>query len=387
MSSPLHPTEQALHEREITFAALAKVAPVGIMRFDVNGRCNYVNDRWSLMSGLNIDEAIGDGWLRAIHPEDRACVALHWERMRAVNEIFREEYRIARPDGSIRWVMAEGTALRAYSGEMLGFIRAVADITAHRQLENELTRARAELEERVRQRTADLLAEMHEREKLEKEVLEAKEGEQRRYSQDLHDGLGQSLTGILFRALALPHELEAKQSSDADAATKISELINGAINQAHDLARGLQPVPLHSEGLMFALRELVENLCQTHAVECAFECPEPIHLHKHEAAAHLYRIAQEALSNALKHSQAKKTTLRLERRGEGCALLVADDGCGFSSEKLGRRGRGLHIMRYRARLINATLNVRGTPGHGTVIECTLPGCGYKDEEELSRAAG
>jgi hypothetical protein len=88
--------------------------------------------------------------------------------MRDGHETFREEYRLCRPDGDTRWVMAEGVALREYSGEALGFIRAVADITSHRRLEAELTRAREQLEERVRQRTADLLAEMHEREKLEK---------------------------------------------------------------------------------------------------------------------------------------------------------------------------------------------------------------------------
>ena len=186
--------QEALHEREIAFAALAKVAPVGILRFDASGRCNYVNDRWTEITGLTIDEAIGDGWRRVIHAKDRKRIADHWLRMHENGELFREEYRISHADGSLRWVLAEGAELRSYSGERLGFIRTVTDITTHRRLETELLEARSDLERRVQERTAQLRTEMTEREKLEKELLQAKENEQRRFSQDLHDGLGQVLT-------------------------------------------------------------------------------------------------------------------------------------------------------------------------------------------------
>jgi PAS domain S-box-containing protein len=369
MADTLHSTEQALHEREITFAALAKVAPVGIMRFDARGRCNYVNDRWSLISGLTIDEAIGDGWLRAVHPENRATIAVNWKKLRDENQTFREEYRICRPDGEVRWVMAEGVTLRDYSGKALGFIRAIADITTHRQLEAELSQARQELEERVRERTADLLAEMREREKLEKEVLSAKETEQRRFSQDLHDGLGQSLTGILFRALALQRDLE--QSPRAAEAAKISELVNAAISQTHDLARGLQPVPLRPDGLVCALAELVQELCASHLAECIFDCPEPVSLEDNEAATHLYRIAQEALNNSLKHSGAGRITLRLKRRMQGCGLIVEDNGRGFRASATSKEGLGLNIMHHRARLIGASLKIRPARPAGTVVECVF----------------
>ncbi|PZR79616.1 MAG: hypothetical protein DLM52_00710, partial [Chthoniobacterales bacterium] len=159
-------TEEALHEREITFAALAQVAPVGIMRFDAQGRCNYVNDRWTELSGLSIDRAIGDGWMQAIHPEDRAAAMERWRSLWKSEGNFREEYRLRREDGATRWVLAEGAPLRSYAGEVTGFIRAVTDVTRHRELENELISARAELEQRVRERTADLQAEICERQKL-----------------------------------------------------------------------------------------------------------------------------------------------------------------------------------------------------------------------------
>ncbi|HEY4257924.1 MAG TPA: PAS domain-containing protein [Candidatus Udaeobacter sp.] len=143
----LHRVEEALSEREITFSALAKVAPVGIVRFDAHARCNYVNDRWSAITGLSIDEAIGDGWKDSIHPADRVAVAGRWKRVLDSDEFSRDEYRIVRTDGTTRWVLTEGAALRSYAREPLGFIRAVTDITRHRELEVELETARESLEE------------------------------------------------------------------------------------------------------------------------------------------------------------------------------------------------------------------------------------------------
>ncbi|MGI8437226.1 MAG: PAS domain-containing sensor histidine kinase [Chthoniobacterales bacterium] len=359
--------EAALHEREISFTALAKVAPVGIMRCDPAGRCNYVNDRWTAITGLTIDQAIGDGWQRSIHPEDRATVCEHWRQLRDDDQLFREEYRVLRPEGTERWVLAEGTDLRAYSGEPLGFIRALTDITAHRQLEAELIASRAELEKRVRERTADLEAEMHERERLARQISGIKRSERQRFSQDLHDGLGQCLTGILFRALALQRDLQAGQSGQVENASKIADLVNDAINQAHDISRGIQPVPLRPDGLVCALQGLTERLRNSEMAECDFHCPQAVPMESHDAATHLYRIAQEALNNAIKHSGVKKMTVRLQPR----LLIVRDDGCGFDGEN-SSVGRGLDIMRHRARLIGASLRLRSAPGGGTTVECAFP---------------
>jgi PAS domain S-box-containing protein len=365
----LHRAEEALREREITFSALAKVAPVGIMRFDADGRCNYVNDRWSAITGLSIDEAIGDGWKNAIHPADRAAVLESWRGMRDPDKIFREEYRIVRTDGTIRWILAEGAALRSYSREPLGFIRTVTDITRHRELEGELTAAREKLEQRVKERTADLETEMSERQKLEKRVLELKDNEHRRFSQDLHDGLGQCLTGLLFHVLALERDLTVDRSSFAPAASKIAALVNQSINQAHDLARGIDPVPLRPDGLMSALGELVRELCDASPTKCSFQCDEPILLEDNALATHLYRIAQEAISNAIKHSKASQVTVRLEKLPKCSALVVTDDGVGISKRQNNRGGRGLNIIKHRARLIDAALDVKSTLGRGTTVRC------------------
>jgi PAS domain S-box-containing protein len=365
-------TERALHEREITFAALAKVAPVGIMRFDAAGRCNYVNDRWTQISDLTIDEAVGDGWQRAIHPEDRPHVVHRWNLLRLQEDIFREEYRICRRDGSVRWVHAEGVPLRNYSGRLLGFIRAITDVTEHRELESHLQAARSELEDRVSERTAALRAEMRERERLEKEVLETKEVEQRRFSQDLHDGLGQYLTGVLFRLEALERDLAGTNGEAAADAAKIAELVNETINQAHALARGIQPVPGTPDGLMLALAELQQQLCNSRNIKCAFECDEPIALDDPTRAGHIYRIAQEAGTNAIKHSSASCLTITLRPKDGTGELIVADDGKGFDLMRRGTRGNGLGIMKHRARLIGGILKIESAPGRGTIVHCKFP---------------
>jgi two-component system, LuxR family, sensor kinase FixL len=342
MEDRLDQTERALREREVTFAALAKVAPVGIMRFDAEGRCNYVNDRWSAITGGTIDSAIGDGWQRAIHPDDLATVIDRWTRMRLQEEVFREEYRICRPDRSVRWVLAEGVPLRSYSGRLLGFIRAVTDITRHRELQSQVNAAR---------------------------VLETRENEQRRFSQDLHDGLGQHLIGLAFRVSALQADLDQAHSPLARDAAEILSLINDASEQARGLARGIHPVPLRPDGLLVALQELVEKLCHTAKMNCLFECEEPVLVHDNAIATHVYRIAQEAITNAMKHSGAATITVSLRNLGDSAELIVQDDGAGFTPNELSQSGRGLNIMRNRARLIAAILDLTSAPGGGTIMRC------------------
>ncbi|MFL6528518.1 MAG: PAS domain S-box protein [Chthoniobacterales bacterium] len=377
----LEGTERALREREVTFTALAKVAPVGIMRFDAEGLCNYVNDRWTALAGITIDSAIGSGWQRAVHPEDRPNVVHRWNLLRLKDENFREEYRLCRPDGSMRWVLAEGAPLRSYSGRLLGFIRAVTDITPQQELQQELASARQQLEQRVRERTTELETEMKHREELEKQLLEAKEDEQRRFHEDLHDGLGQYLTGIVFRLSALQRDLEREQSPHAADAGKIAELVNETITQAHDLARGIYPVPLRPDGLVIALRELQQQLCDPQLANCVFECDEPLEIDDPALATHLYRIAQEAVTNAVKYSRASRITIVL-RRSEGSAqLTISDDGVGFDLQRAAR-GNGLGTMQHRARIIAAQFSIESRKSRGTKVSCTFP-LGNRTDAEKS----
>ncbi len=209
------------------------------------------------------------------------------------------------------------------------------------------------------------------RERMEREVLEISEREQRRIGQDLHDGVCQHLTGIALLCRSLQQKLSARAAPEASEAVRITGLINEGIEQTRRVTHGLYPVANEPSGLMVALQELVNGVHLSDELACRFECPEPVLIPDQMAATHLYRIAQEAVQNAIRHAHPAAITIRLESDEPTVTLTVTDDGCGLPA-RLPKKGLGLEIMNYRAHTLGATLVVRhGTEG-GTVVCCVLP---------------
>jgi signal transduction histidine kinase len=209
------------------------------------------------------------------------------------------------------------------------------------------------------------------RERLEKEVLEISEREQHRIGQDLHDGVCQHLTGISLFSRSLQQKLAVKAPGEAAEAARITELINDSIEQTRKVTRGLHPVPDEPTGLMLALRELSDLTGATGAPVCQFECPVPVPVADQAVAANLYRIAQEAVQNALRHAAARKIVMSLKLDEQSLQLKIIDDGSGLPDQNTSR-GMGLEIMRYRAASIGATLETRRNGERGTIIACTVP---------------
>jgi PAS domain S-box-containing protein len=211
-----------------------------------------------------------------------------------------------------------------------------------------------------------------EQRRLQREVLEIAAQEQRRIGQDLHDGTGQELTGLAMMAERLAGELAAKEQPQSAAAAKIVDGLEEALSHVRALAKGLVPVEVDSEGLMIALSELASRTSDLHGVDCTFECDEPVCIFDNQTAMHLYRLSQEAVTNAVRHSRGRSIRISLADDGEVATLTIADDGRGIPSGKQEAAGSGLRIMQYRAELIGATLSVgRGQP-QGTVVTCLLP---------------
>ncbi|HEY5043174.1 MAG TPA: PAS domain S-box protein, partial [Verrucomicrobiae bacterium] len=220
---------------------------------------------------------------------------------------------------------------------------------------------------------AGFVRDITERKQLEKEIIEISNREQQRIGQDLHDGLGQELTGIELMCQVLEQKLAAKSKAESKQAGEIAQHIREAISHTRKLARGLSPVEFETNGLMSALQELTAHVQKLFRVECRFECLETVLIRNNVFATHLYRIAQEAINNAVKHGNARRILISIKPAGDRFALAVTDDGLGFSNETKKNGGMGLHIMKYRAGVVDAALEVRsGADGAGTTIRCVFP---------------
>jgi two-component system CheB/CheR fusion protein len=246
-----------------------------------------------------------------------------------------EGWRI-RKDGAPFWANVIITSLHDETGNLRGFAHVARDIT-------ELKR-------------------------LEKEVIEISEKEQRRIGQDLHDGLGQELTGLAFLSQNVGRKLAESDRPEAGEVARISNLINMAIEKARDVAKGLSPVEWGPDGLSASLQNLAVHTRDVYGIPCEFRRGRETLVESHVAAVHLYRIAQEALSNAARHSRAAHIWLSLDGGGDEITLTVEDDGTGLPTP-LPDKGMGLHLMPYRARSIGATFDLQKRPAGGTLIRC------------------
>jgi signal transduction histidine kinase len=198
-----------------------------------------------------------------------------------------------------------------------------------------------------------------------------REREQGRIGRDLHDGLGQHLTGIAFMTKVLEQKLADRMQAEATDAAKIVQQVNEAINQTRELSRGLLPISSDAEGLMSSLDRLSGEVQEVFGIECLFTCEEPILINDDHLVTHLYRIAQEAVNNAIKHGHPTRVEISLVRQPEGIALNIKDNGTGLPEDPGSDGGIGLRSMNHRARLIGGTLLAKRSSEGGTIITCNL----------------
>ena len=223
-----------------------------------------------------------------------------------------------------------------------------------------------------RRRFTGFIRDITERKRMEKEILEISEREQRRIGQDLHDGLCQHLAGIEMLSQVLAQKVAAVSADASARAEDIAGAVREAISQTRLLARGLSPVTLEAEGLMSALAELAVNSEKIFRIRCTFDCPEVVKFDDHAAATHLFRIAQEAVSNAIKHGKAKNITIQLRADAERLRLKVIDDGKGFPEDFTTGNGMGLRIMQSRISMVSGSLTIERQPAGGTAVIFAAP---------------
>jgi signal transduction histidine kinase len=242
-----------------------------------------------------------------------------------------------------------------------------------------------------------ILRDISDQKKLQAHVLEIASDEQRRIGQELHDGIQQEMTGLSLFAGALSSFLDKAKPTDASdrsewtlsnedyqravqACVKITQGLKDANHHVRDLSHGIMPVQIDAEGLRSALAELASATNEIDQVRCLFEFTGSSPIANNSIATQLYRIAQESISNALKHGLADDITISLNQQDFQVILEVSDNGIGYEPRPTptapsGRGGKGIQIMLYRASMLGGDLHIGKNAGGGTIVRCTVPATG------------
>ncbi len=333
--------EEALREGEIRTRAIVETAVEGIVTFDEGGTVESINPAACRIFGYSPDEINGSN-LSLLMP------SLH-----------RDGF-----EGNRTCCLGTGDPLLSGSGHELEGRRKDGSV-----FPLELSVSEVQLGDR--RNFTGMIRDISERRDLEQAVATATELERTRIARELHDGLGQQIGGLLFLMNGLHRDLQATNASQAETVGELCRELSTALAQARSLAHNLYSVAATPEGLVEALDNLAERVNAEHRVRCTFTGEKTALIQNQAAASHLYRIAQEAIHNALKHSRATRIQIELAHVPAGLELRVRDNGIGFPAQPA-FRGLGLRTIEQRARLINGRLKVQSHPDGGVLLLCSVP---------------
>ncbi len=340
--------QRGILESEERFRLMADFAPVMIWVSGTDKLCTYFNKTWLEFTGRSLDREIGNGWAERVHPDDLHRCLDTYAKAFDLQETFKMEYRIQRFDGEYRWIMDIGAPRFDATHSFAGYIGCGVDIT---------DRILAE----------EILSSVNRR------MIEAQEQERTRIARELHDDFSQQLALLLVELEQVKPELS---DSTGEGHRLIEELVN-QISEMSDnvknLARQLHSSKLQYLGLVAAMRDFSKQLARKHTVEIHFTSggmPETLPA---ETSLCLFRVMQEALSNAVKYSGEKHFEVEVQGSPAEIILKVRDSGVGFDPELAKRtHGLGLISMKERVNLVNGTLSIATNPQAGTEISVRVP---------------
>lgn len=338
------PPEAPLLNMEAKYRALVEQIPAVVFMAYLDKGIGeaYVSPQIETALGFSQSEWLEDPvrWYQQIHPDDKMRWSVEAAEMFLSGKPLRSSYRVMARDGRVLWFQCEAKMIRREDGSPW-FIHGVGfDVT--------------------------------ERKALEEAILEISAREQRRIAQDLHDGLGQHLTGIAFMSKVLEEKLSDKSLPEAEEAAKIVKMVNQAIENTRQLARGLHPVAAEPLGLFSALKKWASEVEGLFHIRCSFQCENPFPIHDVNLATHLYRIAQEAVNNAIRHGKSRNIVIGLSGKNGAGLLTIQDDGDGILKKQASQPGVGLSIMNYRADMVGGSLKVQANEGRGITVSCMFP---------------
>ena len=379
--------EQALRAAQQLAESTLESVPASLAVLDANGTIVSTNRSWDEFAQANgaLPETtgIGTNYLALCAAAASEGIAEAAQFARGIREVmsgvtcrFSMEYPCHSPEQQ-RWFVGYVTACLGIGPNSV--VVAHVDISERKHAELVIQKLNTELELRVDQRTKALRSANKElrhqilrRHRLEEEILEISEREQQRIGRDLHDDLGQQLAAASMMSAVHARQLVKRGSPEADAAHRITELLKEALALTRGLARGLHPVSPEPGGLRSALLGLAERASETFHIDCHIKCPVDLHVDNNTMATHLYRIAQEAVSNGVRHGHASRIGIEISADPHCIVLSIKDNGKGFPAVEAERKGMGLRIMSYRSDMIGGELGIRRNPvGHGTIVSCTV----------------
>lgn len=342
-TAELESSRQALARRELQFRRMAESIDEVFWLIDArtlnvlyaSPAVERILRRPAGQFGFDVSE-----WFNDIHPDDRDRVVEAFRHGMKTGVPATIIYRLVWPDGTIRWIENSGSLIRDEEGKPLQAAGVMRDITERRYLETQ--------------------------------VLNVSEDERQRIGRELHDSLRQSLTAIGYMAEALSADLESKSRPEAKEMRRLQHLIEQTAEEARAIAGGLLLADMKQGGLTAALQDLASRTEDLFGVPCRCVIRGDVPSLDEHVAIQLYRIAQEAATNAAKHSKSEKIEIRLSRNREGLLLSVMDTGKGLPSKKREGGGMGMDIMRYRAGIIGAKLQIDSSRKNGTAVNCLLP---------------
>jgi len=338
--------ETQLRESEGRFRLVANTAPVMIWTAGTDRNCSYVNKTWLDFTGRPLEAELGDGWVEGVHPDDsNRCLQTYTEAFNR-RESFEMHYRVRRRDGEYRWVLGYGVPRFNSDGTFAGYIGSCVDITERKHAEESLAT-------------------------IGRRLIEAHEAERTWIGRELHDDINQRLALLA---------IELDRWSQHASTNELTEQVRHARARITEIAEDVQGLShrLHSSkldylGLATAAKSLCRELSEKTKVEIVFEHAGIPHTLSKEVSLCLFRVLQEGLQNAVKHSGVRSFTVDLQGTEESIELTVADFGNGFAEqEACTGHGLGLISMRERLQLVHGELSVKSQPGAGTTIRARVP---------------
>lgn len=357
------------------------IAQIGSWEWDISSNTVSWSDELYRICGLKPDDGplTRERFLQCVHPDDRALFHEIVERASRDHQPFSVDHWIVRSDGTERFLQGRGRMIENEAGQAVRMIGTAQDVTERKLAEIALGNVHNELENRVQNRTAELTAsnielrhEVSERKRLEKELVEITEKERHRIGRDLHDDLGQLLTGIAFMTRSLKEKLVEASLPEVRDAARIQALVNQAISHARVLSRDLTSAELDEASLSSSLEALAHHVEGLFEARCRFDLQGTIPPLSDGVIRQLFYIAQEAATNAIKHGHAREVWIRLSSAPDHLVVAIGNDGVPFSAAPAANSGLGLRIMKYRADVIGAALEVGFEREGSTVVTCTLP---------------